>query len=368
MPQSNQEASRILYSSRPVYWRKRPNGPNEPWFASVNCWKLVFISCLVMVCIWGLGTRTVGPIVRGSALHLQSSIATLPHLAQAPPLFWSPTFGRISSIRQYTVTKATNIGTTAEDGSLSLKADLDFLYNTYATPAFIDTDPIQFPHRYTNKADIEIIGFVSAILAFGGRKGFIPKLEILTKQIESSGLSPSEFIFAYDDTMKPEFRSFKYRFFTSDNLHDYLMFLKSIYTHHNGLHGVVRDEYMRTGDLRDSIQSLRTRFLESSPTSPKSINFIGNPKSSACKKMNMFLRWMVRKDAVDFGLWTEIPTSKLYLPLDVHSFQNSQALGLTTKRTPTFRATIEITEKLAALDPLDPIKYDFALYGMGAIG
>jgi len=321
-----------------------------------------------MVCVWGLGTRTVGPLVRGYTLHLQPCSAMLSHLAQARPLFWSSTFRTITLNRQHTVAKATNLGTTTGEASLSLKAKLDFLYKKYATPAFIDTDPIQFPHRYNDKADIEIIGFLSAILAFGGRKGFIPKLEMLTKQIESSGVSPLEFILAYDDTMRPQFRSFKYRFFTSDNLHDYFIFLKFIYTQHNGLHGVVLDAYMRTGDLRDSIQSLRTRFLESTPTSHKSINFIGNPKSSACKKVNMFLRWMVRKDAVDFGLWTEIPTSKLYLPLDVHSFQNSQALGLTTKRTCTFLATMEITKKLAALDPVDPVKYDFALYGLGAIG
>eukprot|EP00667_Euglena_gracilis_P012778 EG_transcript_13149 len=256
-----------------------------------------------------------------------------------------------------------------DPGTLALKAELDLLYGKYCTAAFIATDPIQIPHRYTDKADIEIMAFLAALLSFGGRRGFLPKLLQLCDVIAQAAPSPSAFVLQYDAdaAVPPALAAFQYRYFTAAHLHDVLRFLKHAYTQRGGLHGIALAAYCDTGDVTAVLHAFRSAFLASQPWHPGSVRFVGDPRSSACKKLNMFLRWMVRRDAVDFGLWPEIAPAHLYLPLDVHSFAACQRLGLTQRKSCSFRAALEITARLRELDPDDPVKYDFALYGSGAI-
>jgi len=239
------------------------------------------------------------------------------------------------------------------------------LYQSYCTAAFIPTDPIRVPHRFTVESDREIMGFLAAMLAFGSRSQFLPKLDTLCDAITAAADSPTAFIRQYD-ILPPSLQDFTYRFFTAANLRDILQFLHVVYCDRGGLRPIAVAGYRRTGDALGALEDLREAFLQSGPLDPRSVTFLGDPRTSACKKANMFLRWMVRRDAVDFGLWSEIPPSALYLPLDTHSFRTSRRLGLTARRTCSFRAVVEITRTLAELDPTDPVKYDFALYGSGA--
>eukprot|EP00668_Euglena_longa_P035801 GGOE01046000.1.p1 GENE.GGOE01046000.1~~GGOE01046000.1.p1 ORF type:complete len:378 (+),score=64.29 GGOE01046000.1:74-1207(+) len=211
---------------------------------------------------------------------------------------------------------------------MALKGELDRLHVKFCTAAFIATDPIQIPHRFTEKADIEIMGFLAALLSFGSRRSFLPKLHHLCDVIALSAPSPFAFIQEYGPQLPPSLTAFRYRYFTALHLHDVFRFLQQAYACHGGLHGIAVAAYRGTGDVLGILQGLRAAFLASQPQHPHSVWFVGNPKTSACKKLNMFLRWMVRQDAVDFGLWPEISPAHLLLPLDVHSFAACQQFGL----------------------------------------
>jgi len=244
-----------------------------------------------------------------------------------------------------------------------LKDFLEEKYLKYNTPSFIEFDPISIPHRYSKKEDIEISGFLSATIAWGNRKMILRNANRIMVLLDDS---PFDFIINSDKRDLERIEGFVHRTFNSLDLIYFLKALKNIYNTKGGLESFF-NEY-KTGDsLQSAIHDLKMIFFEL-PHNSRTERHISDPyKGSAAKKLNMFLRWMVRKDnrGVDFGIWKKIDQSKLYIPLDLHSGNTARHLGLLKRKMNDWKAVEELTAVLRDFDPADPVKYDFALFGLG---
>jgi uncharacterized protein (TIGR02757 family) len=244
-----------------------------------------------------------------------------------------------------------------------LKDFLEAKVVQYNTPSFIETDPISIPHRYTLKEDIEISGFLASSIAWGNRK------MITTNGLRMMGLmsdSPYDFVLSHRDYHLDKIGGFVHRTFNSVDFIHFVKALQYIYKEKEGLEGIFA-KYQTKDSLQPAIHQLHEIFFEI-PHSVRTIKHIADPnKGSAAKKINLFLRWMVRKDksGVDFGLWNSISPSKLSCPLDVHSGNIARKLGLLTRKQNDSKAVLELDANLRLLDPRDPVKYDFALFGLG---
>lgn len=241
-----------------------------------------------------------------------------------------------------------------------LKEYLDFKCNQYNTPLFIESDPIQLPHRFTKKEDIEIVAFLVSTIAWGKRPMIIKSGERLLDIMDHS---PFEFITNYQSERDLQF---VHRTFNSIDLDFFFRSLKNIYEN-GGLESSfsIHPEYK---GVKGRIINFRNTFLEVDHEQ-RSEKHISNPeKNSAAKRINMFLRWMVRKDncGVDFGLWNSIPEAELMIPLDVHTSVNARNLELLSRKQNDWKALEELMSKLREFDSKDPSKYDFALFGIGA--
>ena len=233
----------------------------------------------------------------------------------------------------------------------------------YNHPDFIASDPIQIPKRFDSKEDIEIAGFLSAIIAWGNRASIIKSA---SKLMSIMGDQPHDYIIHSTKSDWEAIGQFVHRTFNIIDLRYCFQALQHLYLHHGGLHGALRptpeEEFMD-----DAICRFRSLFF--AVDDPKRTGkHIANPaKGSAAKRIHMFLRWMVRKDnnGVDFGLWSDIPPSKLSCPLDVHTGNIARKLGLLKRKPNDQRAVRELDQQLRILDPIDPVKYDFALFGLG---
>lgn len=246
-----------------------------------------------------------------------------------------------------------------------LKELLDKKAAFYNCPGFIETDPISVPHRYTRKEDIEIAGFFSATIAWGNRLSILRNGHKLMQMMDDR---PFEFVVsAGEDDLKP-FRSFVHRTFNDTDTVFFIEALRNLYLHHGGLEGAFTDGISLNDDsVLPAIMHFRHLFLKSAHLQ-RSEKHIANPvRGSTAKRINMFLRWMVRKDeaGVDFGIWKGIRPSQLCCPLDVHSGRVARQWGLLTRKQNDWKAVMELTEVLRTFDPEDPIKYDFALFGSG---
>ena len=240
-----------------------------------------------------------------------------------------------------------------------IKEYLDFKTEQYNTSNFIETDPIQIPHRFTKKEDIEIVSFLVATIAWGNRTSIIRSGERILDIMEHD---PHNFILNY--MSKPI--DFVHRTFNSIDLDFFFRSLRNIYE--NGGLEQAFSNHPEIEGVKGRIIHFRTLFL-SIEHDKRSEKHISNPlKNSAAKRINMFLRWMVRNDStgVDFGIWNSIPTSELYLPLDVHTSNNARDLGLITRKQNDWKALDELMANLKSFDSSDPVKYDFALFGIGA--
>ncbi|HQI70447.1 MAG TPA: TIGR02757 family protein [Bacteroidales bacterium] len=245
-----------------------------------------------------------------------------------------------------------------------LRSLLEEKYNEYCTPAFIDDDPISIPHYFSKKEDIEIAGFCAAMLAWGQRQQIIKSARSLMQMMD---YAPYDFLTGATTKELMPFQSFVYRTFNGDDCIFFMRSLRNIYMKHHGLEAVFTEGYHRHGDLYAAIVMFRNTFFEIDHL-PRSEKHISNPaRNSACKRLHLFLRWMVRSNirGVDFGLWNEIPASKLYCPLDVHTSNVSRALGLLKIKENNKKAVEELTGNLRHFDPEDPVKYDFSLFGLG---
>lgn len=241
-----------------------------------------------------------------------------------------------------------------------LKSYLDFKAEQYENTDFIETDPIQIPHRFSKKEDIEIAGFLLSTIAWGNRTMIIKNGNKLMDIMDND---PHEFVLNYS----PKELAFVHRTFNSEDLDFYFRSLKNIYLHHGGLENAFAPHPTIEG-MKGRIANFRKLFT-SIPHENRSQKHLSNPeKNSACKRINMYTRWMVRdgKKGVDFGIWNTISPSELYLPLDVHTSRNARDLGLLNRKQDDWKALEELMGELRALDPKDPVKYDFALFGIGA--
>ena len=245
-----------------------------------------------------------------------------------------------------------------------LKALLDEKYEQYNTAAFIYNDPVLIPHSFTRKEDIEIAGFFAATLAWGQRPQIIRSSLQLMQMMDQE---PYQFITTASKRERAFFGKFVYRTFNGEDCMFFLHALNNIYKKHGGLETVFTNAYLQHQDIRKALIEFRKIFLEV-PHQKRSEKHISDAaKNSACKRINLFLRWMVRSDnrGVDFGLWKGIPSSALFCPLDLHTGNTSRELGLLKLRQNNWKAVEELTENLRKFDKLDPVKYDYALFGLG---
>jgi uncharacterized protein (TIGR02757 family) len=249
-----------------------------------------------------------------------------------------------------------------------LKKFLDKKVAEYNQPSFIAADPISIPHRFTKKQDIEIAAFFASIFAWGNRT------TIINKTTELMGLmddAPHDFIMQHSDKQLQKLLAFKHRTFNTTDLLYFLLFLKHHYSCYTSLETAFT-KWMNKNDtnIEKSLLGFHDYFfsLEDAPVRTK--KHIATPsRNSTCKRLNMFLRWMVRKDnhGVDFGIWESISPSQLVCPVDVHVARVARQFNLIKRKQTDWLTAIELTEALKILDKKDPVKYDFALFSLGAV-
>jgi uncharacterized protein (TIGR02757 family) len=244
-----------------------------------------------------------------------------------------------------------------------LKEFLDEMVDKYNRPSFIESDPISIPHQYSRKQDIEIAGFLAATIAWGNRKMI---LRNANRMMELLDHSPYEFIINASNDEIEMFKGFVHRTFNSNDLICFLKSLQNIYRYKGGLETIF-NAYQTADSLQPAIHEFHKIFFELSHEK-RTERHVSDPfKGSAAKKLNMYLRWMIRKDdrGVDFGLWKSISPSILSCPLDVHSGNVARKLGLISRKQNDSKAVYELDLKLREMDSDDPVKYDFALFGLG---
>ena len=247
-----------------------------------------------------------------------------------------------------------------------IKDFLDQKVALYNRPNFIELDPISIPHRFDKKQDIEIAGFFAAILAWGQRKTILNKCRELLVRMDDA---PHDFLVNHSEGDLKSFLGFKHRTFNEVDALYFIHFLSWFYRHQDSLEKAFL--IGQTGAI-DSMESMLIQFqrhffsLEDAPSRTK--KHISSPATrSACKRINMYLRWMVRQDeqGVDFGIWKQISPAQLICPCDLHVDRVGRKLGLITRKQTDWGTALELTQVLRSFDPLDPVKYDFALFGLG---
>jgi len=233
----------------------------------------------------------------------------------------------------------------------------------YNHPDFIELDPVQIPHLYTEKEDREIAGFLAATISWGNRVSIIKSAR---KMMDLMGNSPYDFVLNHRAKHLESIDGFVHRTFSSTDFLYFIHALKYLYHKKNGLEGVFQQHQTDTS-LQPAIHHLKREFF-SLEHPERTLKHLPDPlKGSAAKRINMFLRWMIRKDraGVDFGLWKSISPSKLSCPLDIHTGTVARKLGLLQWKQNNARAVHELDLVLRSFDPEDPVKYDFALFGLG---
>lgn len=247
----------------------------------------------------------------------------------------------------------------------NIKTLLDQRAEKYNHIDFIETDPIQIPHSFTQKEDVEIAGLLAATIAWGQRKSIINNAKYMMELMDQS---PYDFVMNADNKELATVGKFVHRTFNGEDFIFFLISLRNIYRQHKGLENVFAEGYQMSNSVFGALRYFRNTFLEIEHNKHVTKHISDVAANSSAKRLNMFLRWMVRSDdkGVDFGLWKSIPTSALMLPLDVHTGDVGRALGLLGRKQNDWKAVDEITCVLRTFDSEDPIKYDFALFGMGA--
>jgi uncharacterized protein (TIGR02757 family) len=233
----------------------------------------------------------------------------------------------------------------------------------YNQPWFVEQDPISIPHRYFSKEDIEIAGFLTATISWGNRRSILDDADRMMKIF---GSSPYDFVRSAGSRQLQRITGCIHRTFQAEDLRFFIRSLRRIYEVHEGMEDVFR-RYAQPGNLQPAISRFRELFF-SIPHPQRTIKHVSDPeRGSAAKRINMMLRWFVRRDncGVDFGIWNSIDPSWLSCPLDVHSGKIARELGLLHRKQNDARAVKELDQTLRYLDPIDPVRYDFALFGIG---
>ena len=248
-----------------------------------------------------------------------------------------------------------------------LKEFLEEKYLKFNNSSFIDNDPISIPHRFTLRADREIAGFLAATIAWGRRDLILRSGDKLMGLLENA---PYDFIVNADDKDIERLSGFVYRTFNGQDCMSFIYGLKHIFVHYNSIEDVIVEGINAYGSLHQGLSHFRKKFF-SAKHAERSEKHVANVAAGAAgKRLFMFLRWMVRNDnrGVDFGIWNKISTSQLCIPLDLHSGNISRKIGLLTRKQNDFKAVEELTSELRKFDSSDPVKYDFALFGLGVNG
>jgi uncharacterized protein (TIGR02757 family) len=239
---------------------------------------------------------------------------------------------------------------------------LELKYHQYNKPEFIESDPISIPHRFNKKEDIEIAGFLTATISWGTRAGILKNAARLMQMMDHA---PFDFTMDAGNDDLEQIRKFVHRTFNGNDCIFFIQSLQNCYRYHGGLEQLFSTD--PNSGLKEKISGFRKAFFELSHE-PHVEKHIADPmKNASAKRILMFLRWMVRNDSrgVDFGLWKQIDPSKLICPLDVHVGNVARKLGLLTRKSNDWKAAEELTANLRIFDPADPVKYDFALFGLG---
>lgn len=240
----------------------------------------------------------------------------------------------------------------------------------YEVPDFIPLDPLSIPHRYNQLRDIEVSAFFAATLAWGQRSTILRSLEDLMARMDHE---PGAFVMHHSESDLKAFRGFVHRTFQSEDAEGFVRALASLYTRHDSLEDVFVKHWMQGEDrsqLKESVAGFHREFMACQGVALRTKKHVANPAlGSAAKRLNMFLRWMVRPAhrGVDLGLWSRISPSVLSIPLDVHTSNVGRKLGLLTRTANDWKAVEELTASLRMIDPEDPIRMDFALFGLGAM-
>lgn len=268
-----------------------------------------------------------------------------------------------------------------------LRAFLDRKVAEYNRPAFIPHDPISIPHQYNKQQDIEIAGFFAAIFSWGNRTTIIRKTQELMQLMDRA---PYQFIRQHTDNDLQRFLDFRHRTFNATDLLYFIAFFRHHYRRYDSLEDAFLLPWEKTGapdhgweaeralsafyhyffSLDDPCGNQPDDRASASTVPPRTRKHIASPeRHSSCKRINMFLRWMVRKDdqGVDLGLWRRIPPARLICPLDLHVARVARRFDLLSRTPSDWLAAMELTRHLLLLDPDDPVKYDFALFGLGLI-
>lgn len=243
------------------------------------------------------------------------------------------------------------------------KIELDSLVEKYETVDFIKNDPIQFPHRFKNKDDIELAGFIASLFAYGNRKLFIAKLNDLFNRADNDIAN-----YVRNGDFK-NLTGMEYRFSKDYDIIPIFQILHKLYSEDNGLEELFKYSWKNFEEnYINFFQTVVNYFYSQSPRTVGQgfYHMIPNPQNGgAMKRMNMFLRWMVRNSTVDLGVWNFMKPKDLLIPLDVHVARVSRSMGLLNRKSNDFKAVIELTEKLREFSPDDPVKYDFAMFAFG---
>jgi uncharacterized protein (TIGR02757 family) len=245
-----------------------------------------------------------------------------------------------------------------------IKVFLEEKYLRYNNPAFIECDPISIPHSFTGLQDREVSGFLTAAIAWGRRDLILRSSRMLLERMDNE---PFEFIVSAGEEELARLSGFVHRTFNGSDCTYFIRGLRQIYSQFKSMEDVMLEGMTETGSLRDGLSHLRSIFFSLPHASRNEKHFADITGGAAGKRLNMFLRWMVRKDnnGVDFGIWKKIDQASLYIPLDLHSGNTARHLGLLTRKMNDWKAVEELTEVLRSFDPSDPVKYDFALFGLG---
>lgn len=241
---------------------------------------------------------------------------------------------------------------------------LEYLHDKYNNLDFIENDPISIPHTFSRKEDIEVSGLLTATIAWGNRKIIVKNAHLMMQFMDNA---PFDFVTTASSNELAHLSIYVHRTFNGQDLIDFILALRHMYTSFGTLGNFFELTYSKTKDMRIVLSIFRSEFFKTEHCihCEKHLSSIDN--GAACKRLNMYLRWMVRHDkqGVDFGLWKDIPMSALYLPLDVHSSKVGRQLELLTRKQNDWKSVEEITQNLRSFDAADPVRFDYALFGAG---
>ncbi len=250
----------------------------------------------------------------------------------------------------------------------SLQQLLNHKASQYEHPSFIENDPISVPHRFSKKQDIEIAGFITAIISWGNRKSIIQNSRTCMRLMDDS---PHDFILHHQDKDLKRFEGFVHRTFNQTDLLYFIYRLQQHYKQHDSLEEAFASRHVDLiKDVKELLINFHNYFFDSEFAPQRTRKHVSTPlRKSACKRLNMFLRWMVRpaNKGVDFGLWRKLKPHQLICPLDVHVQHVARELGLLYRKQNDWQAAEELTASLRILDADDPVKYDYALFGIGVM-